>query len=195
VEQPKRQLISDRVIGTVVCTCLFHSILFPWKAEWNSSHENKMCVVKPSVQEWQSSLGAVRRGNYRHTSSDWSHASDTLIVVARYAIPLVSKACYLAVQYFGVYNRIRDFEVNLTDTVLCCFRILASCSFLRRHRHSLLMLNLFLLFITIYSAGLFTAWQILIVPKDIPFSFIAFVPTRHGQAGTQHFLSLLLRPY
>jgi ribonuclease HI len=54
-------LVSDRALDTDVCTCLRRAVLFSWQAEWDSSLGSKLHVVKPSLQERQSSFRALRK--------------------------------------------------------------------------------------------------------------------------------------
>jgi hypothetical protein len=54
-------LVSDKALGTGICACRRRVILFSWQAEWDRAVGNKLHMVKPSVQEWQSSFRAVRK--------------------------------------------------------------------------------------------------------------------------------------
>jgi hypothetical protein len=54
-------LISNRAVGTDVCTCLRYAVLSSWQAEWDCARGNKLRVVKPSMQEWQSSFRVIRK--------------------------------------------------------------------------------------------------------------------------------------
>jgi hypothetical protein len=53
-------LVSDRALGTDVCSCLCHAILSSWQADWDNALGNRLRMVKPSVQEWQSAFRALR---------------------------------------------------------------------------------------------------------------------------------------
>jgi hypothetical protein len=46
-------LVSDRALGTDVCTCLRRAILSSWQATWDSAVGNELRMVRSSVQEWQ----------------------------------------------------------------------------------------------------------------------------------------------
>jgi ribonuclease HI len=54
-------LVSDRAQSTDVCSCLRRAILSSWQAQWDSALGNKFRMVKPSVQEWQSSVRALKK--------------------------------------------------------------------------------------------------------------------------------------
>jgi hypothetical protein len=54
-------LVSDRTLGSDVHTFLHRAILSLWQDEWDNAQGNKLCMVKPSVQVWQSSFSIVRK--------------------------------------------------------------------------------------------------------------------------------------
>jgi hypothetical protein len=53
--------VSVPALGTNVYTFLRRAILSSWQAEWHSDLGSKLRLLKPSVQEWQSSFRAVRK--------------------------------------------------------------------------------------------------------------------------------------
>jgi hypothetical protein len=49
-------LASDRALGSYVCTFLYRAVLSAWQGEWANTQGNKLCMVKPSMQVWRSSI-------------------------------------------------------------------------------------------------------------------------------------------
>jgi hypothetical protein len=56
-----RNLVSDRALGSGICTFLHHAVLSSWQDKWTSTRSNKLCLVKLSIRPWHSSLSAVRK--------------------------------------------------------------------------------------------------------------------------------------
>jgi hypothetical protein len=54
-------LVYDRTLGSDVRTFLHRALLSSWQDEWDNPQENRLRMVKPSVQVWQSSFGIVRK--------------------------------------------------------------------------------------------------------------------------------------
>jgi hypothetical protein len=76
-------LVSDRALGTEVSACLRRAVLSSWQVEWDSALGNKLCIVKPSVQEWQSSFRVVRRDEFTLTHLRMSHTPGTRTLVTK----------------------------------------------------------------------------------------------------------------
>jgi hypothetical protein len=79
---PLRQLCTDRsfqigLSALTFCTCFRRSILSPWQAEWDKALGNRLRVVKPSLQETQSSFRAVRKDEVTLTRPRMGHTRRT----------------------------------------------------------------------------------------------------------------------
>jgi hypothetical protein len=62
-----------RALGTDVCIWLRPAILSSWQAEWGNALGNKLRVVKPSGQDWQWLVRAVRRDEINLTRLQIGH--------------------------------------------------------------------------------------------------------------------------
>jgi hypothetical protein len=69
--------VSDRGLGTDVCSCLRRAILSSWQAEWHVALGKTLRMVTPSVKEWQSSFRAVRKAEVTLTCLRIAHTGLT----------------------------------------------------------------------------------------------------------------------
>jgi hypothetical protein len=83
---PRRQPCTDRSSllrpSTYVCIRLCLAIISSWRTKWSNAYGNKLRVVKPSVQVWQSFRG-VRKDEVTHPSLDRSHTPGKRTFIAR----------------------------------------------------------------------------------------------------------------
>jgi hypothetical protein len=84
---------SGRTVGSDVRTLLHRAILSSWQDEWDNAQRNKLRMVKPCVQVWQSSFSVVRKAEVSLTRFRIGHTLLTHIHLLRGEAAPVCRNC------------------------------------------------------------------------------------------------------
>jgi hypothetical protein len=111
------QLVSDRALGTGVCTCLLGTILSWWQTEWDSALGNKLRMVKSSVQEWQSSFRSVLKDLVTLTHLTQGHwlRGEPAPVCTQCGAPLTAARTLVGCPLYAEARRICDLDGVFSD--------------------------------------------------------------------------------